>query len=47
MDIHVQVDPELTVREGHDIASEVRRAVIDCCPHVISVIVHIEPAQET
>ncbi len=46
MDIHVQVDPELTVRQGHDIASEVRRRVVDRCPNVVTVIVHVEPAEQ-
>ncbi len=46
MDIHVQVDPALTVRQGHEIASTVRARVTDCCPSVRTVIVHIEPAEE-
>ena len=45
MDIHVQVDPELTVARGHDIATEVGQRVKDCCPNVISVIVHVEPVE--
>ncbi|MFW6133187.1 MAG: cation diffusion facilitator family transporter [Planctomycetota bacterium] len=46
MDIHVQVDPELTVRQGHDIASSVRRRVQDSAPDVAQVVVHVEPAAE-
>ncbi len=42
-DVHVQVDPRLTVRQGHDIASDVRRRVMDACHDVIEVIVHVEP----
>jgi len=45
MDIHVQVDPDLTVRQGHDIATEVRRQVMNCCPNVLSVIVQVEPKE--
>ncbi len=45
MDIHVQVAPELTVREGHDIASQVKHAAMAADPSVVEVIVHIEPAQ--
>jgi len=45
MDIHVQVDPTLTVREGHDIATEVRRRIVEANPDVLSVIVHVEPAE--
>lgn len=44
MDIHVEVDPELTVRRGHDIATEVRRKVMKADAGVVEVIVHIEPA---
>ncbi|MBS3733947.1 MAG: cation transporter [Phycisphaerae bacterium] len=45
MDIHVQVDPDLTVGEGHDIASEVRRQVRKADGSVAEVIVHVEPAE--
>ncbi len=47
MDIHVLVDPELTVRNGHDIASDVRRQVEQRCPDVANVIVHVEPSDAT
>jgi cation diffusion facilitator family transporter len=47
MDVHVQVDPELTVREGHDIASAVRSEVQKADPKVVEVIVHVEPADES
>ena len=46
MDIHVQVDPTLTVREGHDIAIAVRQHVTEADPSVAEVIVHVEPGQE-
>ena len=46
MDIHVQVDPDLTVRQGHDIASAVRRAAMQADPRVIEAVVHVEPAEE-
>jgi len=45
MDIHVQVDPDLTVHHGHDIAHDVRNRVQESCPDVTSAIVHIEPAE--
>ncbi|MHC4561417.1 MAG: cation diffusion facilitator family transporter [Planctomycetota bacterium] len=44
VDVHVQVDPMLTVRRGHDIAAAVKRAVLATDSHVIEVMVHIEPA---
>jgi cation diffusion facilitator family transporter len=45
MDIHVLVDPDLTVREGHDIATDVKKAVMETDPTIVEVIVHIEPAK--
>jgi len=46
MDLHVLVDPALSVRDGHDIASSVQQKVRDCCPEVLNVIVHVEPAED-
>lgn len=45
MDVHVQVKPSLTVREGHDIATDVKRAVIAADADVVEVIVHVEPTE--
>jgi cation diffusion facilitator family transporter len=44
MDVHVQVDPELTVAAGHDIAWQVRQRVMQADERVVAVIVHVEPA---
>lgn len=44
VDIHVEVDPELTVRRGHDIAHAVKDALIHSPLHIGDVLVHIEPA---
>jgi len=46
MDIHIQVDPDLTVRKGHDIASDVRRRIVDSDSDVVEVIVHVEPKDD-
>ncbi len=46
MDVHIQVDPTLTVSKGHDIARSVRSRVVAQNPKVSQVIVHIEPAEE-
>lgn len=43
VDLHLEVDPELTVRESHDIATEVRIAVKNEVPWVEDVLVHVEP----
>jgi len=44
MDIHVQVDPTLTVEQGHAIASAVKWQILESQADVASVVVHIEPA---
>jgi len=44
MDIHIQVDPSITVREGHEIAAEVKHDVF-ALGGVAEVIVHVEPAE--
>jgi len=43
MDVHILVDPDLTVAEGHDIATRVHDDVIENCPDVLNVVVHVEP----
>ena len=43
VDLHVIVDGNLTVREGHDIAHRVKDAILDAKPQVYDVLVHIEP----
>jgi divalent metal cation (Fe/Co/Zn/Cd) transporter len=46
VDLHVGVDPALTVREGHRIAHAVRKAIRDANPRVADVLIHIEPEDE-
>lgn len=43
VDLHLEVDPELTVRDSHDIATAVRIAVKDSLNWVEDVLVHVEP----
>ena len=46
VDIQVQVDGSLTVREGHAIAHTVKDALLASATHAIDdVTVHIEPAR--
>ncbi|SIN92888.1 cation diffusion facilitator family transporter [Singulisphaera sp. GP187] len=45
VDIHVEVDPDLTVREGHDIAHAVKDQVITHVDPIRDVLVHIEPSR--
>ena len=44
VDLHVGVDAEISVREGHRIAHEVKDAIRGAIPEVADVLVHIEPA---
>ena len=44
VDIHVEVDPELSVRSGHAIAGAVKHALLRSSLRVSDVLVHIEPA---
>lgn len=43
VDMHVQVDPQMTVRRSHEIAHEVKNSVQHRFPSVRDVLVHIEP----
>jgi len=46
VDLHLEVDPDLSVRRGHSIAEEVRNKVKDDLPWVADVLVHVEPFGE-
>ncbi len=44
VDLHLEVDPDLSVRASHEIATLVRGAIKDTLPWVADVLVHVEPA---
>ncbi len=44
IDVDIEVDANLTVREAHEIAEKVEGAVRRCIPDVYDIMVHIEPA---
>ena len=44
VDLHLEVDPNLTVRDSHDIANQVRFRVRENLTWVADVLVHVEPA---
>jgi len=46
LDLHVLVNPDFSVRQGHDIATAVKHRLIEQLPAVRDVIVHIEPDDE-
>jgi divalent metal cation (Fe/Co/Zn/Cd) transporter len=43
VDLHLEVDPEMTVRESHEIATEVRKLLTYRLHWVADVLVHVEP----
>ena len=43
VDLHLEVDPELSVRRSHEIATGVRAAVTEQLDWVADVLVHVEP----
>jgi cation diffusion facilitator family transporter len=44
VDLHLEVDPEMTVRQSHDLGHEVRLRILERLPWVADVLVHVEPA---
>ncbi len=46
VDIHIQVNPEISVREGHDIAGAVKNNLFEKGRDIADVIVHTEPYEE-
>jgi len=42
VDVHLQVDGNITVREGHDIGEQARHRVLDIHPEVLDVLVHLD-----
>ncbi len=46
VDMHVQVDPQMTVQRSHEIAHEVKDRVRSRFPAVHDVLVHIEPTPQ-
>ena len=43
-DLHVRVNERITVRQGHDIAHQVKRAIQQTDARIADVLVHVEPA---
>jgi cation diffusion facilitator family transporter len=45
VDLHIVVEGLITVRQGHDIADDVKARIIDAIPEVLDVIVHVDPPE--
>lgn len=46
VDVHIQVDPRLSVSEGHQIGDSVRRRLLQQVDEVTDVTVHIDPEND-
>jgi len=46
-DMHVEVNPQMTVQQSHEIAHEVKNSIRSQIPRVRDVLVHIEPSGQT
>ena len=44
VDLHLEVDPEMTVRRSHELAHEVQVHIRERLDWVADVLVHVEPA---
>jgi cation diffusion facilitator family transporter len=44
VDLHVKVNGDISVREGHEIAHQVKRAIQQSDARIADVLVHVEPA---
>jgi len=46
VDLKLDMDPEMTVRQSHDIAMQVKRLIFEKYPNVGDVMIHINPHDE-
>lgn len=46
VDLHVLVNPEISVREGHYISAAVKKELVAKVPDIVDVVVHLEPFEE-
>lgn len=44
--LHAEADPQLTLRDAHAIAEEIRHQIVHVLPRVMGVDVHLDPAGE-
>ena len=43
VDMHIEVDPQMTVLRSHEIAHDVKDEIREAMPNVCDVLIHIEP----
>jgi cation diffusion facilitator family transporter len=47
VDVHIQVDGDITVREGHEIGEQARKRVLASHPEVLDVLIHLDPENDS
>lgn len=47
IDLHLEVDGNLTVTRGHDISEDVKQALIKANPKIMDVLVHLDPENKS
>jgi divalent metal cation (Fe/Co/Zn/Cd) transporter len=45
VEIHIRVDPSISVFDGHEISHRVKDRLLDGNPRINDVLIHIEPAE--
>ncbi|MBN1755427.1 cation transporter [bacterium] len=43
VDLHILVEPEISVKAGHQVSENVKQALLQKGPHILDVVVHLEP----
>jgi len=46
LDVHIQIDENFTVKQGHDIAAKLKADISQKIPNIGDVLIHIEPYNE-
>ena len=46
VDLHVQADPALSLRDVHILSGKVKGAICAAVPRVVGVLIHMEPYEE-
>ena len=46
LDLHLEVDGQMTVTQGHDVSEEVKLKLFETNPKIIDVMVHLEPCDD-
>jgi len=46
IDLKLEMDPQMTVKQSHSIATEVKRLIFEQFPNVGDVMIHINPHDE-